>query len=296
MNPLIIKQDTPEWLELRKTKIGASDVPIIMGQSPFMTAYKLWLIKTGKIEQPEPTPAMKKGKELEPKVRALLEEKYEESLTAKVFVEPTYVMASIDAINFDNTLAFEIKCPNKVGFDKFVSSGIPYHYQLQMQYQMFAVGLRSMTFVGYYEGEFYEQTLESDSSLINGILDVCNDFHSCMQNDIPPETTEEQHIFVNDEEFMIACEEYKEACNTEALAAGLVKQAREKMLDMTDGGNVENSVIKITNFYRKGNVDYKKLCEELDVSNEKLDIYRKGSTKQTKITFKNNNNSDCDTS
>jgi predicted phage-related endonuclease len=40
-----MQQQTPEWLEFRKNKIGASDAPIIMETSPWKTPYQLWLEK-----------------------------------------------------------------------------------------------------------------------------------------------------------------------------------------------------------------------------------------------------------
>jgi len=40
-----IKQGSPEWVAWRKEGIGASDVPAIVGLSPYITANKLWKIK-----------------------------------------------------------------------------------------------------------------------------------------------------------------------------------------------------------------------------------------------------------
>ena len=38
-------QQSEEWLEFRRSRIGASDAPIIMGVSPWKTHYKLWVEK-----------------------------------------------------------------------------------------------------------------------------------------------------------------------------------------------------------------------------------------------------------
>jgi putative phage-type endonuclease len=40
-------QRSPEWLELRRTGLGASDMAAVMGVSPYKTPYQLWAEKTG---------------------------------------------------------------------------------------------------------------------------------------------------------------------------------------------------------------------------------------------------------
>jgi len=47
---VILRQNTPEWLEVRKTKLGASDAPAILGISPYKTAYQLFLEKMGLVQ------------------------------------------------------------------------------------------------------------------------------------------------------------------------------------------------------------------------------------------------------
>ena len=37
-----LQQNTPEWLEFRRLRIGASDAPVIMEVSPYTTPYTLW--------------------------------------------------------------------------------------------------------------------------------------------------------------------------------------------------------------------------------------------------------------
>lgn len=51
--------------EKRRSYVGASDVPIIMGLSPWKTAYDLWAEKTGLIEPAEPNEHMQLGTYLE---------------------------------------------------------------------------------------------------------------------------------------------------------------------------------------------------------------------------------------
>lgn len=43
---------TFEQKELRKKGLGATDCAVVMGLSPYMTPYELWMIKTGRAEEP----------------------------------------------------------------------------------------------------------------------------------------------------------------------------------------------------------------------------------------------------
>lgn len=63
-----IKQNTPEWLALRKTHIGASDAPIIMGESVYKlndgrwkTPFTLWQEKLELLPEQTPSRAMEYG-------------------------------------------------------------------------------------------------------------------------------------------------------------------------------------------------------------------------------------------
>lgn len=62
----IIRPKTREdWLEVRKSGIGSSEVPTILGLNPYDTPYQLWLRKTGQIPPTEENAAMKRGHWLE---------------------------------------------------------------------------------------------------------------------------------------------------------------------------------------------------------------------------------------
>jgi putative phage-type endonuclease len=63
-----------EWLAERRLGIGASEVPAVLGISPFMTPLQLFGLKVGVLEPPEETDLMRLGRRLEPVVAGLYEE------------------------------------------------------------------------------------------------------------------------------------------------------------------------------------------------------------------------------
>jgi putative phage-type endonuclease len=66
-------QGTQEWQEWRKTGLGGSDAPVIMGVSPWNTPYKLWAERCGLLAPRRSNSAMDRGNALEPKIRAQYE-------------------------------------------------------------------------------------------------------------------------------------------------------------------------------------------------------------------------------
>ena len=73
MNITKLVQGSPEWHEHRRKHRNASETPAVVGVSPWMTAYELWSIKTGRAPQPDTTPAMAHGTKLEPLAREAYE-------------------------------------------------------------------------------------------------------------------------------------------------------------------------------------------------------------------------------
>lgn len=64
-----------EWLELRKQDVTASVAGALWGIHPYTSAYKLWAEKTGRLSEDEiDSPAMRRGRMLEPVVAAMLRE------------------------------------------------------------------------------------------------------------------------------------------------------------------------------------------------------------------------------
>ncbi|OSZ74625.1 YqaJ viral recombinase family protein [Hydrogenophaga sp. IBVHS1] len=68
-----LPQGSPEWLAYRLAKRNASESAAVLGLSPWMTPYQLWLIKTGR-HQSVATAAMQRGTDLEPLARRVYEE------------------------------------------------------------------------------------------------------------------------------------------------------------------------------------------------------------------------------
>jgi putative phage-type endonuclease len=147
-----VQQNTPEWMNWRKSRIGASDCAAIMGQDPFRTEKDVRKEKKGS-HIPYTTAAMKRGHDLEPSAR-LWAEKELGAIFRPVCLEAEendFMAASLDGYDFIQDMAIEIKCPriNSPVWEEIKDGIIPVYYCWQMQHQMFVSGLKEIHLIAY---------------------------------------------------------------------------------------------------------------------------------------------------
>ena len=171
-----LQQNTPEWHEYRKSHIGASDAPIIMGISPWMTANDLWKEKMGFIDPKPMTSMMLRGQQLEPEVRKMVIEEKKINFVPITIESRAYhfLSASLDGMSDDRKIILEIKCPNKLTHEETCRGDVSRHYYTQVQHQLFVSGADECLFVSYRPKSTQELayvTILSDPDYINEIID-----------------------------------------------------------------------------------------------------------------------------
>lgn len=182
-------QGTPEWLEYRRTRIGASDAPVIMGLSPYATPYELWMQKISGIEV-EVNQFMQRGKDLE----KIALKKYMEMTGISYMDSPVienkdypWQCASLDGMTKERDLFVEIKCPGEKNHEKALRGEIPKNYFIQMQHQLLVTGLdlaHYFSFDGIY-GIILD--VKRDEELLSDVFERELRFWDCLKNHVPPE-------------------------------------------------------------------------------------------------------------
>jgi putative phage-type endonuclease len=163
MKIIELNQKSDAWLAWRNSGIGGSDAPIIMGQSPWKSAYQLWLEKTGQAERPTPNPyaqkAMDRGNALEPIARERVEDMMG-ILFDPICIEgnPSWMKLSSDGIDFSGTKVLEIKCPGGRDHATAVQGKIPDKYRDQLQHTL-AVTHAEVCFYASYRPEEQENPI-----------------------------------------------------------------------------------------------------------------------------------------
>lgn len=277
-----MEQGTKEWHDLRKSKIGASDSPIIMGVSPWKTPYELYLEKMIGAEQ-EVSPSMARGIALEESARERFQEKTGILMMPQVVLssEREWQMASLDGISFDGTSILEIKHAKKEVFEMAVKGDLPDHYMIQVQHALDTTGAAKCYYVVSDGEKDVWVEVFPDKKLIQKIRDANEKFYACMKSGEPPALTEKDYVVNEQEEFLKLMEEYKEI----TLELHVKKQAqeyvRDELIKLAKGKNTVCSKGKMTRSVSKGQVEYKLVPELIGVN---LEPYRKPPCEKWRIT------------
>ena len=144
-------QQTKEWHELRKTKIGASDAPVIVGVNPWKTSYQLWEEKLGLRQPKAKTAAMERGLLMEEEARQEFMKHTGIEVAPKVLVSEDipWMMASLDGISTDGKHLVEIKCPGNDDHQLALDGVIPEKYKPQLIHQMIVANVETIFYFSY---------------------------------------------------------------------------------------------------------------------------------------------------
>jgi putative phage-type endonuclease len=274
----MIEQNTQEWLEMRKNHIGASDAPIVMGISPYKTPYRLWQEKLGIIEPEPENVAQAEGKRKEPIARKVLEEELQMPLFPKVLThrQRSWMMASLDAISFDERTVAEIKCPGKEDHEIAVCGHVPEKYFPQLQHQIEVCELDYAYYFSFDGGKGVVVKVFRDEKYIKEMIAAEEKFFACVQNfDAPPLTNRDYQI-QNMSEWASLAMRWKELESLDQEK----EEIRKQLIALCNGQSSMGDGIKVAKCLRKGNVDYSKIPELQGLD---LDVYRKKSSEYWRV-------------
>lgn len=285
----MIQQNTKEWLELRKSHIGASDAPVIMGVSPFKrsdglpkTPYVLWQEKLDLLPLEKENAAMTFGKNNEEKARKAYENVTGELVYPHVCFHKdfSYMLASLDGININKDMIVEIKNAGREDHEKARAQKVPDHYYPQLQHQLSCTGLEYMHYFSFHQGEGIIVEVKRDDIYLQEMYEKEAKFWDCLSNFKAPEFSEGDYI--------------ERDSNWEMIAKSLweIKQEKKAILDkenelekqlryISEGKNSRSKHMRYTMICAKGGVDYKQIPELDGVD---LDQYRKSPVVRWRLT------------
>ena len=177
-----LQQGTESWHAFRRSRVGASEAPIILGESPFRTKLELWEEKVG-IRDPQPiNSSMRRGMMLEGPARRCYEEMTGIDVVDAIKVSEQYswMFASLDGISLDQKTIVEIKCTSKKNHELAKNGQIPSYYMPQVQHQIYVCGLDSCHYFSYDGISGVLVIVPRDDKYISNLLEMEKEFYNCM--------------------------------------------------------------------------------------------------------------------
>lgn len=276
-------QGSPEWLAYRLSRRNASESAAVLGLSPWMTPYQLWLSKTGRMET-RVTHAMQRGTELEPLARGAYEDQTGLVMQPLVLEADGY-SASLDGMTLEGDLILEIKCPLRGTrselWQDVLEGKVPEHYLVQVQHQLMVCGA-ALAHLWVYDGhQGILHAIERDEDLMAHICAGWDAFQPFMDNDTPPPLTEADTAIRNDTAWTQAATAYTEAKRQADEMGDRLEAARQSLLALAQHPKESGGGVSVTRYWKQGNVDYKRIpaLQGLDLS-----PYRGKARQEVRVT------------
>ncbi len=278
-----LPQGSPEWLAYRLAKRNASESAAVLGLSPWMTPYQLWLIKTGR-HQAVATAAMQRGTDLEPLARRVYEEQTGLVMQPLVLEAEAY-SASLDGMTLEGDLVLEIKCPVRGARSELwqsVAAGeIPEHYGVQIQHQLMVSGAQT-AHLWVFDGERgLLHSMERDETLMERIQAAWDGFQRYLDDDTPPALSEADTVVRTDSAWAEAARAYALVKREADAVAERLEAARQALVALAQHPREQGAGVAVTRFWKQGNVDYKKVPQLKGVD---LDTYRGKAKQEVRVT------------
>ena len=284
MKIINIQQNTPSWLAWRKEKIGASDSPIIMGESPWCTPFQLWERKLGFIPDQVENSSMSRGKRLEHEARSEFMKMKNIIVCPEVIQHATndWMIASLDGLSVCQKFAVEIKCPGYEDHLSALKGNVPKKYYSQMQHQIAVSGLDMIYYFSYDGLENALIEVLRDQEYIDAMILKERNFLECLRSCIPPQLGEDDYNPRYDSEWCIAVKKWKLAKEIVEASQREEEKARKELIDCCHSMNSKGEGVKVQKIMRKGVIDYSKI-DALDGVD--LENFRKPSSESWRITL-----------
>lgn len=261
-----LEQDTEEWLNFRRGKIGGSDIPKILGISSYGTPYELWKEMLGFTEKTPMNPAMYKGKQIEPLSRRKVNAESNSSFVPSVLQHKDFEWAiySSDGIDQAKKIIWECKYNKKEFHAMALENKLPPEHYAQVQWGLFVSG---------YDVAWYTSNNDQDDITIEVLKDFdfikdtllpkASEFYHYLTSFTPPPTNAKDYVKIEDDQFNELAHSYKLVSSEMKALKDKQDKIKEMLIEFTDDGNCEGGGIKI---FRKGggvSVDYKGIVKAI---------------------------------
>lgn len=268
-------QNSVEWLQWRRGKIGASDAPVIMGVSPYKTPLQLWEEQVyGKTQ--ETNAAMQMGKDIEPIARAQI------NLDNKTNYQPTcmqskrrnWMIASLDGWDekSPSSKILEIKNANAEDHEIARKGKIPEHHYPQLQHQMIVSGQEEVLYLSWSRAMGVKVIVQRDEDYCKILIEREEEFYDRLNSFKAPSPTDKDVVEVNDDTAIILARSYRAVQTKIDELTKEKEEIREALINSISHPRANVGDLKLRRDLVRGRIEYDKIeiLKEID-----LEPYRK---------------------
>lgn len=272
-----MQQGSEIWLSWRAGKLTSVDASTLMKGSP-SALLKLWEEKLGlSVRESFETPAMTRGKEMEPFAREWFSEYIGKPIwpDCRECKEYPFLASSLDGISLCDTIVYEAKCPtSRKILDQALSGSIDDAHYCQCQHHALVTGVDKVYYHIYFSDmDSHVFEILADKAWQEEYITKAEALWECVQKKIPPipERTDDKFTFFENELVSILERESILKSQLKDLEK-TKKEIYDSLSFLTEGFSAMGKKILFRKQKRKGLIDYNAIAglQELD-----LEKYRK---------------------
>lgn len=305
MKVIDLAQEGEAWLDWRKQGVTATDAVILSGRSPYKTKWRLW---AEKVDFARPVdlslnPLVRKGKENEPRARKAAEEHFND-LLLPMCVESSLdplIRVSLDGLNRKSE-PVELKCPSKTVWDEVCTLGTAstayQMYEVQVQYQMLAVGSEVGYLVFWFDGEIRVFVIQANKPFLMDLYQEVKHFWTLIEGRIEPQKDPKKDLYIPTGEeaiqWIAEAEVYKTYAQQIEQQKAMLKELQERQTAALDAMKAmmgeyylaDYCGVMVTRYQVQGKIDYAAFLANSGASAEPADLekYRTKPSERCRVT------------
>jgi hypothetical protein len=123
--------------------------------------------------------------------------------------------------------------------------------------------------------------VQRDDAYIETMISKEKEFWDCIKNFEPPEMCDRDCIEITDPRWNILVDQYRFASKASKDYERNAENAKQELIELSEGKNARGNGLRLTKSFRKGSVDVESLAEFAGVDK---DLFRKKPTNYWRIT------------
>jgi putative phage-type endonuclease len=196
----ITEDNRQEWLRLRRSGIGSSDIAAVAGLSKYRSALSVYLDKIGEAEEQEDNEHIEFGNWMEPIIRAEFPKRYLKKEGVEILVdafpyllqhpEKQWMLFSPDGAMIHQTAdwgGIEIKTAGERQCKEWMEDNLPDEYYCQLQWGMAVTGWQYFYIVALVGKRLVWKHVPRNQDVIDTLTEIGENFwHSNVLRKVPP--------------------------------------------------------------------------------------------------------------
>lgn len=272
MQIIPLSQGSAEWLAWKSTVVGASELAVCLGISPYQTAKQLFYHKSGLTPPPDLSrnPHIIRGKVNEPHARLATENYFSNKLNQHCLLMPVVAISDktpLIGASFDGicllpehpmfNIPVELKCPSLSVWNDIQRRGrLSSHYimyAIQVQQQIYVADANEGYLVFYYKKDIKVFHIKRDDQFLEYAIPIAEKFMKNVMKTTPPADDVDRDIFMPSEASAIQqwqqlrhdYEQNVQQLNASPSDSDLLKQRNQ----------LRDKAVELLGLYRCGQID-----------------------------------------